>query len=198
MSPPSPKHIPVTANPGVLVGAAFGVLFLVFNSGAPLPVAVGVAVKGVAAAAAVAVLWAQLSPHRPRAGDLVAQRSGLGRPFRLVVVAEVAIGAAGLAALRSGGAHWQANVAWIAAVVGVHFLALAIIWRDLGISVVGSVMAIVGVAGLAMAAAGIAVAWIPAVSGVTSGFTLVVGSLAASIWERNDVPSSESAPRNAT
>lgn len=94
------------------------------------------------------------------------------------------IGGAGLAGLRLGGAPWQANVAWIAAMVGAHFLSLAVVWHDAGTAVVGAVMTTVGCLGLALAATQTIVVWIPSISGVISGFTLVAGSLAASISAR--------------
>lgn len=170
----------VPANPGVLIGAGFGLVFLLANSGAPLPAAAGVAVKGVGGLALVAVVWAQLHQRAPGSGDIDIHRPDLGRPFRMVVAAEIVIGGAGLAGLRLGGAPWQANVAWIAAIVGAHFLALAGVWRDLGIAAVGSVMTTVGVTGLVLAVAGTALAWIPAISGLISGFALLLGCLAAS------------------
>jgi hypothetical protein len=174
------KRSPAPVNPGVLVGAAFGFIFVAANSDAPMPAAAGAAIKGVGGVAFLAVLLAQLRPGRVGTGDV--GRPDLGRTFRVVVAAEVVVGGIGLAGLRLGGEPWQANVAWIAVVVGAHFLALAALWRDIGIFVVGAVMMMVGVAGLVMAAIGTAVAWIPSISGVVSGCTLLAGSLAASVW----------------
>lgn len=174
-------------NPGVLIGTGFGLVFLLVNSAAPLPAAVGFAVKGVGGLAVLAVLWAQWHPCRVETREVAVYRPDMGRPFRLVVAAEVVIGGAGLAGLRLGGAPWQANVAWIAAIVGAHFLALAVVWRDLGIAAVGAVMMTAGLAGLALAATSTAVAWIPAISGLTSGFALLLSSLAVSAWPRRGV-----------
>lgn len=48
-----------TVNPGVLIGTGFGLIFLVANSGAPLPTPAGSAIKGAGCIAVLAVLWAQ-------------------------------------------------------------------------------------------------------------------------------------------
>lgn len=184
MSPFDLKRAGVTANPGVLIGAAFGAVFVVANSGAPVPAGAGGAIKGAGVVAVLAVLWAQARTRRASTGEVVAHRPGFGRAFWLVVAGEVVIGAAGLVGLRLAGAPQQVNVAWIAVVVGAHFVALAVVWRDIGISTVGAVMAMAGLAGLAMAAAGTADVWIPTISGVVSGFALLTGSLAASVSTR--------------
>ncbi len=128
----------------------------------------------------VAVMLGQWRRRADDSGDVTLHRPDLGRAFRLVVAAEIAVGAAGLACLRLVGAPWQANVAWIAAVVGAHFLALAVVRHDSGIPIVGTVMTTVGVTVLTLAGTGTVVAWIPAISGLASGFALLFGSPAAS------------------
>jgi hypothetical protein len=69
----------------------------------------------------------------------------------------------------------QANVAWIATIVGLHFAALASAWKTRSILVVGVVLTVLGVVGLALL--GSAAEWVPFVSGVLSGVTLLGGSL---------------------
>ncbi|MEV4377053.1 hypothetical protein [Streptosporangium sp. NPDC049644] len=69
----------------------------------------------------------------------------------------------------------QTNVAWVTFVVGVHFVALAPVWKDWSIAVPGVVLTLLGVAGLVLAATA-AVDWVPFVSGVLSGVVLLLGT----------------------
>jgi hypothetical protein len=82
---------------------------------------------------------------------------------------------AGLEVLRLASAPTQANVAWIALVVGLHFVGFAFVWKDSSIAVSGTVLFLLGVAGLALTATA-AREWVPLVSGVCSGFSLLAGS----------------------
>ncbi|MEW9531940.1 hypothetical protein [Microbispora sp. NPDC049125] len=101
-----------------------------------------------------------------------------GRGHWLIVAAEAVLLFGGIALLRSWDAPEQANVAWIAVVVGVHFIVLAPIWKQTSILVPGVILTLLGVAGLVMANTS-AVAWVPIVSGVLSGLTLLVGCVCA-------------------
>src|SRR3954447_6018192 len=146
-----PGRQPIIANPGVLVGAGFGTIFVLGNSGAPMPPSTGAALKVACVVAALTVLLATAlrRSHPQRFGT---DQNPFGRAFRLVLAAEVLVGVAGLLSLRLAGAPDQANVAWTALVVGGHFLALAVVWQDIGIAVVGAVMATVGLTGLTLVA----------------------------------------------
>jgi hypothetical protein len=67
------------------------------------------------------------------------------------------------------------TVAWIAVVVGVHFFGLGPAWRDRMLYLVGAVLALLGLAGFLIGAAGGSAAVIAVVSGVGSGAALFLG-----------------------
>ncbi len=74
--------------------------------------------------------------------------------YWLVVVAEVGAIAAGLVVLNGPLHAPQAAVAWIALVVGIHFIALAVVWNLLFFNGLGAALMLCGVAGLVLAATG--------------------------------------------
>ncbi|MEV0382054.1 hypothetical protein [Nonomuraea sp. NPDC050643] len=161
---------------GLLIGAVFGAVFVVVNAQSPLN-AVAVNVLRVAAclaAVGVLALWfAAVRKERP-AGET--GRNMFSPGYLAVVAAEVVLLFGGLRLLAAWGGPEQLNVAWVSLVVGVHFVALAPIWKDWGIAVPGVVLSVLGGAGLALAFTA-AVAWVPIVSGVLSGAVLLAGSL---------------------
>jgi len=67
----------------------------------------------------------------------------------------------------------QAAVAWIALVVGIHFIALAVVWKLLSFHGLGAALALGGVAGLVLATVGFAVSPIDVVGGVVPGVILL-------------------------
>ncbi|MEW2360159.1 hypothetical protein [Spirillospora sp. NPDC029432] len=162
---------------GLLVGSGFGTAFVLANAGAPLPGPVGVALRVLALLCLAAVVVTGFRTDRrggePRGG---ARPGWFGPKFGLVVVAEFALIFGGIAVLRALDAPQEVNVAWIALIVGLHFVALAPVWKRRAIAVPGVLLAVLGAAGMAMAAAP-AVEWIPFVSGVLSGAVLLGGSL---------------------
>ena len=106
-----------------------------------------------------------------------------GRNYWLIVAAELAVLVAGLAALSALGTARQTYVAWIALVVGLHFIAFryAGVWRG-SIAGPASFLVVLGLAGLGLAASSHA-RWIPLVSGVLSGLILLGGSLSVAARE---------------
>ncbi|OXM69450.1 hypothetical protein [Amycolatopsis vastitatis] len=158
---------------GALIGAAFGTVFVIVNSGDPLPAAAGWVLRALAvlALAAVVVLGVRAG-GRPTLED----RPMFGPSYRVVVAGELVLLVAGFFALSLLHAPVQANVAWIATVVGLHFVALASAWKTRSILVVGVVLTVLGGTGLALLG-GPALPWVPFVSGVLSGVTLLGGSL---------------------
>jgi hypothetical protein len=157
---------------GALIGAAFGTVFVLVNSGAPLPAAIGWVLRAVAvlALAAVVVLGIRAGGRPTLEG-----RPMFGPNYRVIVIGEVVLFVAGFFVLSLLDAPVQANVAWIATIVGLHFVTLASAWRTRSVLVVGVVLTALGVAGLALL--GSAAPWVPFVSGVLSGVTLLGGSL---------------------
>lgn len=158
---------------GALIGAAFGAVFVLVNSGDPVPAALGWGLRALAVLALAAVLFLGL-----RAGGrpTLDGRPMFGPSYRIVVIGEVVLLVAGFFVLSLLDAPVQANVAWIATVVGLHFVALASAWKTRSILVVGVVLTVLGVVGLGLLGSP-ALPWVPFVSGVLSGVTLLGGSL---------------------
>ncbi len=93
--------------------------------------------------------------------------------YGLVVVAEVGAIATGLVVLNGPLHAPQAAVAWIALVVGIHFITLAVVWKLLFFNGLGAALMLCGVAGLVLAATGSAVSAIDLVGGVLPGAILL-------------------------
>ncbi|MGI5485607.1 hypothetical protein [Microtetraspora malaysiensis] len=166
---------------GLLVGAVFGAVFVVVNAQSPLNPVAAILLKVAACLAAVGVLamWF-VSARSERSAEEAqpaegARRNMFGRGY-LVVVAEAILLFGGIRVLAIWGRPEEANVAWVALVVGVHFIALAPIWKEWGIAVPGVVLTVLGAAGLVLAST-TAIAWVPFVSGVLSGIVLLTGSV---------------------
>lgn len=167
---------------GMLIGATFGMVFVIINTVGPLNATIGAVLRGAAilSLAAVVVMWflairrAKINGVEPAASPGAANMFGLG--FVVVVVIEAVLLFGGLAMLRAWEQPEQINVAWIAFVVGVHFIALAPVWKQRGILPPGVILTVFGLAGFVMAATS-AIAWVPFVSGVLSGATLLAGSV---------------------
>jgi hypothetical protein len=75
-------------------------------------------------------------------------------------------------------AHGQV-VAWIAFVVGVHFLGLGTLWRAAVFHVLGAVLTVLGLAGFGLHLAGASSASVALVSGIASGVAL---DLSVATW----------------
>ncbi|MFD3687113.1 hypothetical protein ACFWTE_20115 [Nocardiopsis sp. NPDC058631] len=168
---------------GFLVGAGFGLAFVLANSGPPLAPTVALVLRVLAVAALVAVIALVVAIGRKPAAepDPDAPRMRFGVFFGVVLVIEAVALFGGIQVLRMLDAPMQANVAWIALVVGLHFLPLARHWRSRSFVFVAAYMSVLGLAGLVMAFAGYP-EWVPFVSGVVTGAGMLTGiviSLAA-------------------
>ena len=163
---------------GVFIGAFFGTVLVVAHAHAPLNPLLGSALRVLAVLTFAGLL--ALALRAGRRGQSAADgpeglRSDWFRgKFAFVVGAEVALLIGGNVALREGGAPQETGVAWIALIVGLHFLALAAVWKRHSIAVPGAALTALGVTGLGMAATS-AVVWVPFVSGVLSGVALLGG-----------------------
>jgi len=158
---------------GALIGAAFGTVFVLVNSGDPLPAVAGWILRGLAVVALGAVVVVGFrAGGRPTLDD----RPMFGPSYRVIVIGEVVLLIAGFFVLSLLDAPVQANVAWIATIVGLHFVALASAWKTRSILVIGVVLTVLGVVGLALLGSA-ALPWVPFVSGTLSGVTLLGGSL---------------------
>ncbi|MFH8678743.1 hypothetical protein [Streptomyces lydicus] len=163
---------------GVFIGAFFGTVFVVANAHDPLNPTIGNALRVLAVLTFGGLLALALRAGRrsgPAEGGPGAPRgSWYGGKFGFVVTAEVVLLIGGNLALRGAGAPAETAVAWIALIVGLHFLALTAVWKQRSIAVPGTALTALGLTGLGMAATS-AVAWVPFVSGVLSGVALLGG-----------------------
>ncbi|GAA4939727.1 hypothetical protein GCM10023224_21590 [Streptomonospora halophila] len=175
---------------GILIGCVFGAVFVFVNSGAPMgpglvAFARAAAVLALAAAAVPAVLAARStaadrSPDAPGAGSAGGRPAMFGRGYAAVVAAEAVLLFGGFPALHALGAPAEANVAWIALIVGLHFAALAAVWREASVLVPGVGLTLLGAAGFALV--GLAhTPLVPIVSGVLSGAVLLVSGAVAAV-----------------
>ncbi|RKS06911.1 hypothetical protein DFP74_2561 [Nocardiopsis sp. Huas11] len=170
---------------GVYIGAGFGLAFVLANAGPPLDPTLALVLRVLAVAALIGiVVLTLLLARRPAPeggtpeGDTPALRFG---PFYgAVVAAEVVLIIGGFQVLRLLGLPEQANVCWIALVVGLHFFPLAWYWRTREILVVALYLSVLGAAGLTMVATGHP-DWAPFVSGVLSGVGMLGGLLVSLI-----------------
>jgi len=147
---------------GLVVGSVFGAVFVLVNAQPPLPPGsvAALQVAAVAWLAALVVLGVLAARRSARSADSPAgpagaaesgaapRRAMFGRWYLLVVAAEVVLLFAGFPLLRALGAPGEANVAWIALVVGVHFFALAAVWKAPSVTVPGAGLSLMGASGL--------------------------------------------------
>lgn len=163
---------------GVFIGAFFGTVFVVANAHDPLNPAIGIALRVLAVLTFAGLLTLALLAGRrggPAPDDAEAPQADWFRgKFAFVVGAEAVLLIGGNLALRAAGAPEQTAVAWIALIVGLHFVALMAVWKRRSIAVPGATLTALGATGLGMAATS-AVAWVPFVSGVLSGVALLGG-----------------------
>ena len=165
---------------GSLIGAGFGLIYVEVNAGAlaaPAAAALRIA-GGVAFAGLVAVLAARRDPGARADG---AARGGFGPRYGLVVAAEVAAIVAGVALLNGPLDRPRAAVAWVSVVVGVHFFALAALWRVSLFRWLGAAIVVCGLAGLAAAGLGASSAVVATMGGVLPGALLLAAGYQGAI-----------------
>lgn len=182
---------------GSLIGGAFGLVFLIVNSGQFSTVGricvlvVGIAVFAVIAFFALRSLGRMKGGRGPVAdsqpntdGDSPPDASGtpvgrstnpFGRSYWIVVMVE-ALALFGGARLLTGLGHPELGVAWVAFVVGTHFYALGYIFTLARFHILATVVAACGVAGFIAFFASIP-DFIPVLSGIIPGFVLLVFGL---------------------
>jgi hypothetical protein len=162
---------------GSLIGAVFGLIYILVNTGA-LPPAARLPLRALGLVAFLIVLLA-LYHRRGRAspqGNGPAQAGRLGRTYWTIVAAEATALAAGLALLNGPFHTPDAGVAWVSTVVGVHFVALGAAFRQRFFHYLGAAVAVCGLAGLGLAAGGAATALVAGVSGVAPGILLLAAA----------------------
>jgi hypothetical protein len=162
---------------GHLIGASFGVVFVVRNGGllgGPAHLIASVLAVIAATVVLIAFIATTRRGQRPPAHDL--PRSHVA--FWVIVAIEVVLLFGGLAVLNA--IEPAANVGWIALIVGLHFLAFTLWWipgqREL--VVIGAIMIPLGVAGLVIAFTLHDVVLVEFISGFWSGVVLLATSAA--------------------
>ncbi|QII05580.1 hypothetical protein BH93_09510 [Rhodococcoides fascians A25f] len=156
---------------GSIIGAVFGLVFVFVNSDT-FPTTLTVGVRVVAVVALVVVLlavWRVQPAPAPEDGA----RGGFGRGYWVVVAVEVVAIFGGLAIINGPLDAPQAAVAWISTVVGVHFVALALVWKLRFFTGLGVALTALGVLALILAAAGAADSSIDAIGAILPGFLLL-------------------------
>ena len=176
MVPRCHAECPVTPEKlGSLIGAVFGLVFVLVNTDS-LPPTVALLLRVLAVAAFVAVLLAvrrPAPPGRPPVSEMPSPGGGFSRGYWLIVAAEVLAIWLGLAVLNGRMAMPEAAVAWVSLVVGAHFFALAVLWKQPLFHWLGAALLACGAAGLALAFADAAPAAIDGIGGVLPGATLL-------------------------
>lgn len=158
---------------GLTIGTSFGLVFVLVNAGElPSPWPLVLRTAGVLAFVGVQFVL-HAAAQRP-ATDRV-DGVGLSRGFGIVVAVEVVALFGGLQVLGRVFDAPEAGVAWVSVVVGLHFVALAVVWREPSLHVVGGALTACGAAGLVLAAAGAGQAAVATVGGVVPGFLLLAG-----------------------
>jgi hypothetical protein len=154
---------------GSVIGAVFGLIYVLVNVG-PLPrgAAIPLQILGVIACVGVLIAVARSSDH----GDST-PRAGFGRAYWIVVAAEAAAMAGGLALLNGPLDAGWAGVAWVSVVVGLHFVALSVVFAEPFFNRLGAAVAVCGLVGLGLAVAGAGRASVAVVSGVVPGALLL-------------------------
>lgn len=182
-------NVNLAGRSGLLVGAGFGLAFVLANAGSPLTITVGLALRLLAGGLFAVVLASTFRATRLQAEqvDTEPTKAWYGRRFWWIVIGEVVLLIVGLQVLRITNAPTQANVAWIALVVGLHFIGFALVWKEPSIAVPGAFVMLLGVAGLTVAATS-AKEWVPLLSGVASGFVLLAGCLGAAMVQSGPTP----------
>jgi len=162
---------PVGLVVGSLVAISFGLVFVVVNSGELGGWTTGVRIGGVVVAVALLV-GLVLAARRAAAAPATDHKGFVDQRYWRIVGLEGIALFGGLVVINAVLGQPKVAVAWIAVVVGVHFVGLARLWgMDLYL-VLGAVMAVLGLAGFVLAAAGASAGTIGLVSGVLSGVAL--------------------------
>lgn len=154
---------------GSMIGVVFGVVFFVANAGPfGTPGALIVRVAGIAIGIALLIRIIQLRKRVTVTPDAL----GFGRGYWFVVLGEVVLLFAGVLLINRVLDHPEAAVAWVAVVVGVHFIVLARIWREALFTALGAVMTALGVIGIVLAITTDSAVAVAAVAGLGSGLAL--------------------------
>lgn len=158
---------------GSTVAASFGLAFVLANS-ATLPGGIALGVRIAAILAYVALLVAGFAnSRRIFAGAHQENRRPFAGKFWIIVAGEVAALFGGLFLIDRVFGLGHAGVAWVAIVVGAHFVPMALITGERFYMVLAALMVPLGVVGLVLAVVGAPQLAVDAVAGLGSGITLL-------------------------
>jgi len=166
---------------GHVVGASFGLVFVIVNS-SPMGTALRGIVCALAGAAFAVVLAAFVrTVGAERRSEARGRPVGFDRRYWLIVAVEVVALFGGLAVLTR--IEPAAALGWIALVVGVHFIPLSRLWPEgrRQILAIGVAMTVLGLAGLVLAFTTQDQPLVALVSGVGSGTVLLGTALTSAL-----------------
>ena len=169
---------------GSMIGASFGLIYVFVNSGA-LPAPARWTVCLVAAVVFVGVaLQAVARVRRGPAADGPGPGNVFGKSYWLVVAIEV-VALIGGARLLSGPLEMpEAGVAWVSIVVGVHFFALAVVFRQPFFHWLGALITACGAVGILLAVLGYGALPIDVAAGIIPGALLLAFGWWGVRWEQ--------------
>lgn len=158
-----------------LIGGIFGLIYVFANSGelATTPALV-LRIVGALGFVGLLILLRRTGDDQP--DPSAGQNPFAGRAYRLVVVSEIFAMFVGIAVVRGPLHAPHAVIAWVSLVVGVHFLALALVWHQSFFYLLGGAIAACGVLGLGLAAGHASAVAIAVVAGILPGFVLLVSA----------------------
>lgn len=188
----APTLRPAGALIGSTIAIPFGLAFVLVN-GSRLPgwgraASMTLAVVGVLAA--VGLVVARRGPLL-HASDAEVHPHAFDRRYWLIVLGEAILLFGGLQVLGRLG-HADGGVAWVATIVGLHFLPLARLWKEPVHLWIGLALMVLGLTGLVLLASGGEPWVISAIAGVGSGVVLflsVIHGLATAGRHAPAVPS---------
>lgn len=157
---------------GSLIAAAFGLIYVLINAG-PLPSTWTLTLRVLAAIAFATVFLALFRRGLASRDSGEQERRVFGRGYWLVVATELVALFVGARVLSGPLDAPEAGVAWVSLVVGVHFFALAVVFRQRFFNGLGAVITTCGVVGLVLAATPAAEPAIALISGVLPGAVLL-------------------------
>lgn len=159
---------------GSIIAGVFGLVYVWVNTGLlPASVAWLLRVLGVLVFLAIVLAVWRSRGLPPAARQNATGGNPFGRGYWLVVVAEAVALFGGLRILAGPLDHPEGGVAWVSVVVGVHFLALAVVLHAPFFNRLGAAMTLCGVVGLVLVFAGGAQVAVAIVAGVVPGALLL-------------------------
>lgn len=157
---------------GIGIGSFFGLVYVVVNA-----TELGLTTSRLLQVLGMIVFVATLYFLRYVPSHAYGRGRGTGGNFAAIVLAEVIAIIFGIIILTQAAERPTAVLPWITLVVGLHFVALASLWREPSIRWMGLGITLLGVIGFFLAFNLESFAVISAVAGVAPGFILLGGGL---------------------